>query len=75
MESKVLRTERAASYCGLAPSTMEKQRLTGGGPTFVRLTGRAVGYLVADLDEWIASRRAASTSSAGPAVKVVKGRG
>jgi len=39
---RILRTAAAAEYVGLAPSTLEKMRLRGGGPTFIRIGGRAI---------------------------------
>jgi len=57
MTKRVLRTAEAASYVGLSPATLEKYRLTGDGPRFVRLGGRAVGYDIADLDRWLESQR------------------
>ena len=53
MLRRILRTPEAASYCGVSPSTLEKRRLTGDGPSFVRLGKRCVGYRVEDLDAWI----------------------
>ena len=53
---KVLRTPDAAAYVGLAAGTLERMRLRGGGPRFVHLGGRAVGYRVSDLDSWIAQQ-------------------
>ena len=64
---RILRTPEAAEYLGLRPSTLEKKRLTGGGPQFVRLGGRAVGYDLADLDEWLDGQRAESAPK--PAVE------
>jgi predicted DNA-binding transcriptional regulator AlpA len=58
----ILRPPKAASYLGLATSTLAKQRLRGDGPKFVRLSPRAIGYLQADLDEWLAGKRCSSTS-------------
>ena len=63
---RILRTPEAAAYLGLAKSTLEKRRLTGEGPPFVRLGGRAIGYEREELDAWLASRRVASTSEAAP---------
>ncbi len=54
---RILRTREAAEYLGLAASTLEKKRLTGDGPVFVRLGGRAVGYDVRDLDAWLDGQR------------------
>jgi predicted DNA-binding transcriptional regulator AlpA len=56
-----LRTPAAADYVGYSESTLEKKRLTGGGPPFIRL-GRAIVYDTRDLDAWLAARRAHSTS-------------
>ena len=60
--ARVLRTPEAAKYLGLAVSTLEKFRLTGDGPRFVRIGVRAVGYLVEDLDSWLRARVRRSTS-------------
>ena len=59
---RVFRTADAAKRVGLSESSLEKFRLSGDGPPFVRIGSRAVGYLVSDLDEWLASRRRRSSS-------------
>jgi len=58
-----LRTDRAAAYLGLSTSTLEKLRLTGGGPEYIKL-GRTVVYDPASLDEFVAANRRKSTSVA-----------
>ena len=58
---KRLRTPEAASHVGLASKTLEKWRVTGDGPPFIKL-GRAVVYDVRDLDEWLDGNRKRSTS-------------
>jgi predicted DNA-binding transcriptional regulator AlpA len=63
-EYKRLRTPEAARYVGLSVSTLSKMRLHGDGPIFLKLN-RAVAYDSRDLDEWLASRRRASTSDVG----------
>jgi predicted DNA-binding transcriptional regulator AlpA len=65
-QRRVFRTPAAAQYLGLTASTLEKMRLTGSGPQFVRLGTRAVGYTVDDLDAFIEAGRRASTSDPGP---------
>jgi hypothetical protein len=61
---RLLRTKTAAAYCGLAKSTLEKLRCTGGGPQFTR-RGKAVFYPIECLDEYLASLpRFSSTSEA-----------
>ncbi len=64
--TRYLRTAAAAEYIGLTKSTLEKLRLTGGGPKFSKL-GRTVVYDRNVLDEWVASRRRESTSDQGQA--------
>ena len=62
--SPAFNTDQAATYTGLAPATLERLRCTGGGPRFVRYGRKAVRYLKADLDAFMAARTVASTSEA-----------
>lgn len=55
----------AAAYTGLAASTLNKKRMDGTGPSFIKLSARRIAYSVADVDKWIDSRRRQSTSDAG----------
>lgn len=55
--------EGAAVLTGLSVSTLNKLRLTGEGPDYLKL-GRRVAYDVADLNAWLASKRRRSTSEA-----------
>ena len=64
---KRLVVSSAAEYVGLSVSTLNKLRVFGGGPVFLKL-GRRVAYDVADLDAWLASRRRRSTSDDGGGV-------
>ena len=59
--SPYLTTVQAARYLNLSPKTLEKFRLTGGGPEY-RKHGRKVVYRVADLDTWSEGRTARSTA-------------
>jgi hypothetical protein len=59
--SVLLNTPQAAARCNLSPRTLEKLRVTGGGPPFIRLGG-SVRYQVDDLEAWIAAGRRLSTS-------------
>ena len=61
-QSYLMRTEEAGRYLGLSPSLLNKLRLTGDGPAFVRLAGRAIRYRRADLDAWVAASVMQSTS-------------
>ncbi len=62
--SRPLTVEEAATYTGLSPSTLNKLRVFGDGPVFLKL-GRRVVYDTADLDAWLASKRRTSTSDNG----------
>lgn len=54
-------TEKAADYTGLSPSFLNKGRISGTRPRFLKL-GRRVMYDVRDLDAWLESRSRNSTS-------------
>ena len=56
-----LRTPAAADYLAYSESTLERKRVTGDGPPFIKL-GRVIVYDTRDLDVWLAARRATSTS-------------
>lgn len=60
-----LRTERAAQYLCLSKSTLDKLRVTGGGPEYAAL-GRVVVYRVEDLDAWVLAHKRRSTSDTTP---------
>lgn len=60
---RMLRTDDAANYVGVSASTLNKLRLAGGGPEYIKL-GKSVVYDPADLDAWLASNRRSSTSAA-----------
>ena len=61
---KYLSTREAAKHLGLAPRTLDRYRITGGGPVY-HLFGTAVRYLREDLDHWATTRRRRSTSDDG----------
>jgi excisionase family DNA binding protein len=51
----------AAAYLRLSRRTLERLRVSGLGPKFVKC-GRSVRYRQSDLEEWIAARVVRSTS-------------
>jgi hypothetical protein len=57
----LLRTNPAAVYCGSTKSTLDKRRVRGQPPAFIKL-GKTVVYDTRDLDDWLASCRRQSTS-------------
>ncbi len=60
--SDMLTTGQAARHLGLAVSTLNKWRVYGTGPSFIKL-GR-VRYRISDLDAYTASHRHLSTHKA-----------
>jgi excisionase family DNA binding protein len=51
----------AAAYLRLSRRTLERLRVSGLGPKFVKC-GRSVRYRQSDLEEWIAARVVRGTS-------------
>ncbi len=58
---EIYKTREAADHVKLGKSTLERFRISGDGPLFLKLGG-AVRYRKADLDAWLDSRRRRSTS-------------
>lgn len=56
MSSEILNTAAAAAYIKKSPSWLNKSRMTGTGPVYMK-NGAAVVYCPRDLDAWMASNR------------------
>lgn len=63
---KLLNVNEAAERLGVSVSYLNKMRLTGGGPAFVKL-GARVCYDQPDLSAWIDAQKRRSTSDLGGA--------
>jgi predicted DNA-binding transcriptional regulator AlpA len=59
----LLNVEQVAEITGRSVSTLEKDRLYGGGPPYTKM-GRLVRYRPCDVREWLAARVRKSTSEA-----------
>ena len=57
----LMNVQEAAKYVKLGSSTLNRFRVSGGGPRYAKLGG-AVRYRKEDLDDWIAGRIIQSTS-------------
>lgn len=55
-------TEEAATYLRVSKSYLDKLRVYGGGPRFLRLGKRKVLYRKSDLDAWLGRQSFESTS-------------
>ena len=63
-ERKLLTTIEAANYLGLGKSTLDRMRIHGDGPVFIKYgpgQKSKVLYDQRDIDDWIDSRRRLST--------------
>jgi predicted DNA-binding transcriptional regulator AlpA len=60
---RLLTQREAADLLRLSGRTLERLRVTGTGPVYVK-ANRRVLYREADLEEWIAKRVVGSTSEA-----------
>jgi predicted DNA-binding transcriptional regulator AlpA len=56
---------QAATYTSLSKSSLNKLRVYGGGPIFIKVGARVV-YDRIDLDAWLAGKKIANTSQSPP---------
>lgn len=62
LTSPYLTVEQAADYLCVSKNYLDKLRVSGMGPPFIRLGRRKVLYRTSDLDRWVEERIYASTS-------------
>ena len=68
MANDLMNTREAAVYLRLSKPTIERFRITGEGPAYLKLGG-AVRYRRCDLDAWLESCLVQSTSERGGKAK------
>jgi excisionase family DNA binding protein len=61
MSKRLLTVAEAATYLSLSASTLNKLRVSGGGPRYVKIGGKVL-YDERDLDQWIEAHKRNSTS-------------
>jgi hypothetical protein len=54
-------TRGASDHTAFSTSYLERLRVVGGGPPFIKV-GKAVRYKLADLDTWLEGQKRGSTS-------------
>jgi hypothetical protein len=57
----MLNVKQAAEYTGLSKSSLDKLRIFGGGPLYIKVGARVV-YDRVDLESWLAGKKIANTS-------------
>ena len=58
-----LNVDKAAEYTNISKSSLNKLRVYGGGPIFIKVGARVV-YDRVDLDTWLIGKKVANTSQA-----------
>jgi excisionase family DNA binding protein len=61
LSGRKLSVQEAARFLGLSVSTLNKLRLSGNGPPYMKF-GRRVLYDLRDLEEWACEHRRSHTS-------------
>ena len=56
MSSEKMTTAEAATYIAKSASWLNKTRMSGTGPVYLKIGG-AVRYLKSDLDAWLSGKR------------------
>jgi predicted DNA-binding transcriptional regulator AlpA len=59
---RLIGEKEAASYLCYSVRALQNWRVRGGGPLFIKVSGRSVRYTRGDLQEWINSKRVANTT-------------
>jgi predicted DNA-binding transcriptional regulator AlpA len=68
----LLLQREAACVLRLSERTLERLRVSGLGPKFIRCGGRSVRYRQSDLDDWVTSRLVRSTSETSTEARAVR---
>lgn len=64
ISKRILSVREAAAFLGVSKSFLDKRRLSGDGPTYLKL-GSRVGYDPGDLNAWAHSTRRRHTAESG----------
>lgn len=59
---RLLTPTELAERLGVSVGTLANWRLRGGGPAYIKLSGRAVRYRPRAVEKWISEREVSSTS-------------
>jgi predicted DNA-binding transcriptional regulator AlpA len=62
---RLIAERQAAEFLGYSVRALQNWRVRGGGPRFVKVSGRSVRYRRRDLIEWVERRLRWNTSELG----------
>ena len=60
--NRLINEHEAAIYLGHSVRTLQKGRVAGGGPKFVKVSARSIRYRRCDLNSWAEARLRSNTS-------------
>ncbi|MFT8516696.1 AlpA family transcriptional regulator [Acetobacter pomorum] len=63
-EIRIYSEKQAAEFLCMSRRTLQNMRRDGGGPAFVKISERRVGYTLSALRTWVSSRSVRSTADA-----------
>jgi len=62
--TRMINEHEAADYIGHSVRSLQNWRVRGGGPKFIKVSGRSIRYRRSELNEWANSKLVSSTSEA-----------
>jgi predicted DNA-binding transcriptional regulator AlpA len=66
VKTPFLTTQQAAEYLGMKKAYLQRLRMTGEGPEYLRISPRRVLYTMDDITRWLEAQRRRSTVDPGP---------
>jgi hypothetical protein len=61
---RLIDEKEAAGYLCYTVRALQNWRCRGGGPSFIKVSGRSIRYTRRDLQKWIEGKRIANTAQA-----------
>ncbi|WP_419755986.1 helix-turn-helix domain-containing protein [Brevundimonas sp.] len=62
--SELLTIQAAADFLRVHRSFLDRRRVAGGGPQYIRMSARVIRYAAEDLERWLETNRRVNTSQA-----------
>jgi predicted DNA-binding transcriptional regulator AlpA len=65
-DDALLTDVQLAAHLGIGRSTLQKMRLSGSGPVYIKIGRKVTRYRMSDVQVWLAARERKSTADPGP---------